>query len=104
VLILVTDGQETTSKATLADAIRDARNAHVVVYPVAIQSAVFSPAPLRELARQTGGVYYGVGSTKTLTSVYTTIGNDLRRMWRLVLFTGRRRDALHLMLRPWRWR
>jgi len=58
VLILVTDGQETTSKATPADAIRDARNAHVVVYPIAIQSAVFSPAPLRELARQTGGVYY----------------------------------------------
>jgi len=164
VLILVTDGQETTSKATLADAIQDARKAQVVVYPIAIQSAAFSPAPLRELARQTSGAYYGAGST--LTDAYTTIGNDLRRTWRLeymtagqpgdmlrlrvagagagmataavklsglqatgssqgsgssssllvviagvtiaglaaVLFTGRRRDALHLMLRPWRWR
>ena len=39
VLVLVTDGQETTSKASLAQAVRAARAAHVLVYPVAIESS-----------------------------------------------------------------
>lgn len=88
VLVLVTDGQETTSKATLAQAIRAARTAHALVYPIAIESAAFAPGPLRRLARQTGGTYYGVSSTSALARIYVSIARDLRRTWRLEYVTA----------------
>jgi von Willebrand factor type A domain len=60
VMVVVTDGQETTSHASLAQAIRTARRAHVAVNPVAIETATLSPAPLRRLASRTGGAYHAV--------------------------------------------
>ena len=59
VLVLLTDGQEVSSKASLDDAIAAARAAHVTVYPIGIESASFKPAPLKRLAAETGGRYTG---------------------------------------------
>ena len=59
VLILLTDGQEVSSEASLGAAIAAARKAGVTVYPIAIESASFSPAPLKKLAKATGGRYTG---------------------------------------------
>jgi hypothetical protein len=86
--VLVTDGQETTSKATLAQAIRAARKAHALVYPIAIESRAFKPAPLKQLARRTGGSYYGVRSSSNLATVYQHISQELRRTWRLEYLTA----------------
>ena len=90
VLVLVTDGQETTSHATLDGAIRAARRAHVSVYPVAIESTSFSPAPLRLLASRTGGTYHGARSSAALTSIYATISAELQRTWQLQYVTAAR--------------
>jgi VWFA-related protein len=76
VIVLVTDGNETTSKATLAQAIHAARAARASVYPVAIESAAFAPAPLRQLARRTGGSFYGARSSRALTSIYAGIDDE----------------------------
>jgi hypothetical protein len=43
VIVLVTDGQETKSHATLEQPIHGARKAHALVYPIAIESKAFSP-------------------------------------------------------------
>jgi VWFA-related protein len=83
VIVLVTDGNETTSKATLDQAIRAARAARASVYPVAIDSGDFSPAPLRRLARRTGGSFYTVRSSKALKGIYARISRELRRTWRI---------------------
>ena len=56
VLILLTDGRDVRSLATLNDAVRSARRAGVVVYAIALGHA--HPAPLRRLARETGGILY----------------------------------------------
>ena len=97
VIVLVTDGQETTSKATLLQAIRAARAAHASVYPVAIESATFSPAPLRELAQKTGGAFYRARSSHDLNAIYARISDELRRTWRVeYLTTARPGDLLHL--------
>lgn len=90
VLVLVTDGQETTSHATLDGAIRAARRAHVSVYPVAIDSTSFSPAPLRLLASRTGGTYHGARSSAALTLIYATISAELQRTWQLQYVTAAR--------------
>ena len=89
-LVLVTDGQETTSHATLKSAIQAARKAHVAVYPVGIESISFSPAPLERLASSTGGTYHGARSSAALTSIYATISNELRRTWQIQYVTAAR--------------
>lgn len=88
VIVLVTDGQETTSHATLEQAIRAARKAHALVYPIAIESKSFSPGPLKQLARRTGGSYYGARSSSDLARIYQHISQELRRTWRLEYFTS----------------
>ncbi len=87
VIILVTDGNETRSKASLDAAIKAARDAGAVVHVVAIESGRFSPAPLQKLASETGGAYYETGTLDELTAVYRTIAAELTRTWRLEYVT-----------------
>jgi tight adherence protein B len=97
VVIVVTDGNETRSTATLESAIHAAREAGVLVYVVAIESRQFNPAPLRRLARDTGGSYRGAGSSGELRGVYAGIAAELRRTWRVEYLTSARAgDALTL--------
>jgi tight adherence protein B len=97
VIIMVTDGQETRSDTTLAGAVAAAQNAGVVVYVVGIESARFRPEPLRELATETGGNYYGTASTEALTAVYSSLAEELGRTWQLEYFTSARpRQELEL--------
>ena len=88
VIIVVTDGNETRSDATLKDVIAAARKAHTAIYVVAIESSKFTPAPLKELAAATGGRYYGAGSSDALKGVYASIANELKRTWRLEYVTA----------------
>jgi tight adherence protein B len=81
VIIMVTDGNETRSKASLDDAIAAARTASTAVYVVAIESPQFNPEPLKQLAAQTGGRYFGTASSGEITTVYRTIAETLRRTW-----------------------
>jgi tight adherence protein B len=90
VIIVVTDGNETRSEATLDEAIASARDAGVSVYVVGIESDRFTPEPLRQLAAETGGTYYGAASTEALAEVYATIAEELRRTWQVHYFTAAR--------------
>jgi VWFA-related protein len=102
-VILVTDGQETTSKSTLRAAIRAARRARAAVYTIAIPSKAFSPRPLKELARQTGGRYVLAPSASALESIYRGIGRELARTWRLEYPTAARPgDVLHIKVKSGR--
>ncbi len=83
VVIIVTDGNETRSEATLADAVKAARDAGAAVYVVGIESALFNPEPMKQIASETGGNYYGAASTEALTEVYSSIAEELSRTWRL---------------------
>jgi tight adherence protein B len=90
VIIIVTDGNETRSDATLRDAITAAQDAGAGVYVVAIESAKFTPEPLKRLARDTGGTYYGAASSDALAGVYRSIAAELSRTWRLEYATAAR--------------
>jgi tight adherence protein B len=83
VIILVTDGNETKSEASLEDAIAAASAADTSVYVVAIESSRFSPEPLRRLASATGGAYYGASDSGALAGIYARISGELQRTWRL---------------------
>jgi tight adherence protein B len=90
VLVLLTDGQEVTSDASLKEAIDAALDAGVAVYPIAIESPSFSPRPLKQLARATGGRYTGAASSAALHRIYTSLAEELRRTWRLTYVTSAR--------------
>ena len=90
VLIVLTDGADTSSKNDLRSAVEAARSAGVSVHAVAISSPQFSPAPLQALARRTGGVYRSADSTAALRSVYAAIAEELRRTWRVEYLTAAR--------------
>jgi tight adherence protein B len=88
VVILVTDGNETRSEATLDEAIAAAQKAGTVVYVVGIESRAFNPAPLQRIAEETGGNYYGAADSGALTEVYSSIAEELSRTWRLEYTTA----------------
>ncbi len=90
IIIIVTDGNETRSSATLADAIKAAGEAETTVYVVAIESKAFTPGPLKYLAQRTGGRYYGTPSPAALNGIYAELANELKRTWRLDYITSGR--------------
>jgi tight adherence protein B len=90
VMIVVTDGNETRSAASLDDAISAARKAGASIYVVAIESPKFNPAPLHKLAEETGGVYHGTSSSATLSAQYAAIAAELKRTWMLDYATAAR--------------
>jgi tight adherence protein B len=90
VLVLVTDGQEVSSKASLDDAIAAANDARVTVYPIGIESPSFKPGPLKRLAAATGGRYSGAAGTASLQAVYAALAQELQRTWQLTYFTTAR--------------
>jgi tight adherence protein B len=90
IIIIVTDGNETRSSATLADAIKAAGEAETTVYVVAIESKAFTPGPLKYLAKRTGGRYYGTPSPGALKGIYAELANELKRTWRLDYITSGR--------------
>jgi tight adherence protein B len=90
VLIVMTDGRDVSSDATLAEAVAEAGAAGVSVYAIALESPQFSPAPLHELTGKTGGAYRGTSSSAGLLSAYASIAGELRRTWRLEYATAAR--------------
>ena len=88
VVIVVTDGNETRSKASLEDTIAAAQNAGASVYVVGIESKLFNPEPLQQLAEETGGNYYPAASSEALGDVYGSIAEELSRTWRLEYVTA----------------
>jgi tight adherence protein B len=100
VILLVTDGRDVSSVATLEGAIAAAQRARAAVYAIGIAGRDFTPAPLRELATRTGGVYLQASSSAELTALYARINNALAHTWQLRYVTaGRPGDTLHLTAR-----
>jgi tight adherence protein B len=97
VLIVLTDGADSGSDSDLAAAVSAAKESGVSVYAIAITASGFSPEPLRQLAQETGGSYYGTPSTEALTRIYTAIGAELRRTW-LMEYATRARPGESLAL------
>jgi tight adherence protein B len=97
VIVLLTDGRDVSSTASLAEAIDAARRANASVYSIGIESRDFNPHALQALARGTNGTYYGAGSSSALQEIYGSIVAELNRTWRVGYDTSARPgDRLHL--------
>ena len=90
VIVVVTDGQDVSSSATFAEAVAAAHRAHAAVYAIGIDGPGFTPAPLRELAADTGGLYQEASSSAQLSSLYASIARQLSQTWQLRYVTAAR--------------
>ena len=89
-IIVVTDGNETSSNADLSDVVAAARKGHVSVYVIGITSRLFSPGALKKLAAGTGGRYYAAASPGFLHRIYSSIADELSRTWQIEYLTAAR--------------
>ena len=89
IILLLTDGKDVSSKATLAAAVRAAHEAHTAVYSVGIRSRQFSPDALRSISLDTGGVSR-TADRKDLVKLYHDLGQELRRTWVIEYLTASR--------------
>ena len=96
VVVLLTDGNDVGSRASESDALLSLHKAGVVVYPIAFGSHADSSG-LERLANSTGGSFHTASTSATLSGIYSSIGRELRRTWRVrYLTTARPGDKLEL--------
>ena len=81
VLLLVTDGVDTSSRKKLGDAVAGALQSEVVVYAVGMGDDKnfdgVDRVPLRKLAEQTGGRAFFPKKVQELTDIFTRISEEL---------------------------
>ena len=75
-LVVLSDGADTASKASLSQAASAARRASAAVFSVGLTSGEFDAAALRSLSQKGGGRYSPV-NTADLSSVYSALATEL---------------------------
>jgi VWFA-related protein len=98
-IILITDGNDTSSKRKLNEAVAVAIKSGVVVYSIGISDEYFggtTESELRKISERTGGRAYFPKKVKDLRGVLEEIGQELRAQY-LVSYSspaGKARDKM----------
>ncbi len=89
-LVLLTDGEDTTSKLyTMAKAVEYAQHEGVVIYTIGLgTSSLPAKSFLSRLADVSGGKYYSIKSVKELAPLYEEIARDLRSQYMITYFSN----------------
>ncbi len=85
-LVVLSDGEDESSRYSLEDALEYARRAGVAIYPIGLQSDKKGRAgrrALSELARETGGQAFFIESISEIESIYMQIQEELRSRYYL---------------------
>ncbi len=98
-LILLTDGEDSSSKYSFNDALDFARQSGVAVYAIGLGVEERSTpgfnhtrGVLRYLASATGGDYYPASAASQLTSIYSRIEDELRTQY-LIAYQSTRSEG-----------
>ncbi|HEX6640759.1 MAG TPA: VWA domain-containing protein [Thermoanaerobaculia bacterium] len=91
-LIIITDGDDTTSRLPYDDMLTYVRASRVPLYFIGIgfgfgPGSLGGPGKMRALAAETGGVAYLIRNTKELGATYKAIEQDLRSQYMLSYHT-----------------
>ena len=88
VLVLLTDGRDVGSTASLQAAVAAAHRAGMVIDTIGLGNA--NRGALRLLAAQTAGRFYASPTTSSLSAVYRRIARELDSTWTLSYITAAR--------------
>jgi VWFA-related protein len=89
ILVLLTDGHDLGSHASLRQAIAAAQRASVVVYPIAAGRRA-DKQTLSALAAETGGRLFDTNDASRLGAIYAALGRELDRTWQISYLTRAR--------------
>lgn len=86
-LILLTDGDDNDSDATLANSIEAAQKADTLIFSINFSDAGIGhgagQSALQHLARETGGGYFEVSKKQNIDQIFNTIQDELRSQYSL---------------------
>ncbi len=101
VIVLFTDGEDTSSKAGQGSVIERARNDEVMVYSIGLESEYFNGARmvrgkadgvLKKISDETGGGYFELEKTADLAPTFTRVAQELHSQY-VVGFTPLQLDG-----------
>jgi Ca-activated chloride channel family protein len=90
VILVFTDGEDTTSRASSGSVIDRARAEEVMVYAIGLQSEFFNgvrmirskpDGGLRKIAEETGGGYFELTKTADLAPTFTRVAQELHSQY-----------------------
>lgn len=97
VLVLITDGGDTTSKTDYSNALRRAQQAEAIVYSVIIVPVQADAGrnlggehALIQISKDTGGKYYYAEGAEQLDDAFRKISDELRTQYLLAFYPNRR--------------
>lgn len=97
VLVLITDGGDTTSKADYNGALRRAQQAEAIVYSIIVVPVEADAGrntggehALIQISKDTGGKYYYAESATQLDEAFRKISDELRTQYLLAFYPNRR--------------
>ena len=97
VLVLITDGGDTTSKANYNSALRRAQEAEAIVYSIIVVPVAADAGrntggehALIQISRDTGGKYYYADSVADLDEAFRQISEELRTQYLIAYYPNRR--------------
>jgi tight adherence protein B len=76
-IIVLSDGADTGSTATLSEVASSARAAHIRIFSVGLRSRFFDKTALEQLAAQGRGQYVLAKSARDLAGIYRSLGSQL---------------------------
>jgi tight adherence protein B len=82
-IVLLSDGADVGSKATLKQVVALAKRQHARVFTVGLRSGAFDAKTLQAIASQTGGTYAEASSPTELADIYAQLGSKLAREYLL---------------------
>ncbi len=82
-IILITDGEDTTSRMKIGDAIDEALRAEVVIYAIGIGDQGVSEGVLKRICEATGGRVALPKGNRDLDQAFTQLEQDLRQQYLL---------------------
>lgn len=89
-LVIITDGEDTTSRLSYDDMLTYVRAARVPLYFIGVGlgfSDIAGTSKMRALAAETGGVAYFIRDVKQLKETYAQLEKDLRSQYLLSYYT-----------------
>jgi tight adherence protein B len=82
-VILLSDGGDTASAATLDQATAAVRSAGVPVYAIGLKSTEFDAQPMASLAEASGSRYLETPTPGALTSLYQTLAKEIHNQYQV---------------------
>jgi Ca-activated chloride channel family protein len=109
VMVIITDGGDTMSRTSYAEAVRAAQQAEAIVYSIVIVPIAASAGrntggehALIQLSKDTGGKHYYADSATTLDAAFQQISRELRTQYLLGYYPTQRladSDFRHIEIR-----